>query len=186
MKNSIIPISSIALAGSASAITMDIGWSNSLFLDIPVGSLVQLGVFVNAPTGSSDPFAGDYLLLDSVQSGQTSSRDPGSFSGITILDTRLGTFPSSIQDGDVIAVRYFNGPTVESSTAFNTVTAPTWDALILPLPAVPLVAVNLTSTTPAVYEGGPSSALRTTIPIPEPSSALLLAFGCLSLLKRRR
>ena len=173
------------LSSNARAVILEVSWFNTIAIQVPQGSLVQLGILLNTPEGSTNPFDGDFLEIDSLQLGQNSKTD-GFYDGFTTIDTTTSPLASQIENGDLFAVRFFNNFTVEDSTAFNTVTSLDWDIFILPGQPTQLIPAILGSPSPVLYEDGASSALQATIPIPEPSSALLLAFGCLSLLKRKR
>ncbi len=152
------------------------------------GTLLEFGYYSAAT--SATPFAGIWNALtvpDSAGLVVTTIGDAppwpnGFFSMGLHLDTTLPGFPA---DGTPIALRFYDGKTRKNSVAFNAVanTSGKWN---LDLTAEQTV-ISIGPDPNIVWQGGPVSAFRTTIPIPESGAAALLATAlAAALLVRRR
>ena len=171
------------------------------------GAVIQLGYFSNAT--SADLFAGTWIPLSGE--GSSGFAGPNTNFRTTIGDNRDngvgdGQFatqllftdanPSSFQNlptpGRPLAIRVYDGLTLGNSTRFETISSSIpgwlWRAPGDPQP----VSIDL-----SLFDSGlriqssnaappANNVIATAIPVPEPSSALLLSIGALVSLKRRR
>ena len=164
------------------------------------GAILQLGYFTGANfTGTFVPLSGQGSANTAIVPGssppemynQTSIGDrgaffagPGTFSlqlSFTSTDpTSNNNLPAS---GTPLAIRFYNGTTLASSTFFNTVssTSTTWQ---WQSPNTPPALVEISLNDPgllweSVVRAGQASntAFHTTIPIPEPSTIALIGFA---------
>lgn len=154
------------------------------------GAVLQVGYFTLATT--ENPFAGGWVTMvgPSIRSPQfaTIGDKTNDAAGLFHRDAGFATTPLGPYVfpvvGTPMSIRFFNAPASQTSTHFNTVSSVDWIWLGQGDPQT-LLNMDLT-TVPLLWEGGPSSAFRTTIPVPEASFAMLFLGTCLSLLFRRK
>lgn len=198
-------ISGFLAAGFANAATSQINYSNinqvvTDILGIPLtsgpdgngnGAIIQIGYF----TTTTATFQGDWVPitgLGSLNSGFLTtvgdggdSTTHGIFSGEVVFnDNSPATSTGLPAAGAQLAIRFFNGTTLENSTHYNTVTSASWN-FVAPATPTPLPETLDMDSDPLVWED-PNNAFRTGILIPEPSTMMLGALGALGLLRRRR
>ncbi len=177
------------------------------------GDVVQIGYFSAASV--SNNFAGTWIPLTGQGSLNTGGVIDGSspaeaynktsigdtFSGgnnasdgqfavsltLTVGDATTGnSFPSSTSVP--LALRFYNGKTIATSTFYNTVSSDGW-LWTTPLEPPSIAAVNMDMDSGVMeWEGGAASADKTTItvPTPEPTSAFLAVVGGIAMLVSRR
>ncbi len=152
------------------------------------GTLLEFGYYSGAT--SSTPFAGMWIPLsgpDSAAMIVTTIGDglppaDGVFSVGLRLDNSLLSFPD---DGTPLSLRFYNGKTRFNSTAFNAVanSGGLWNSDSSGMQ----INILIGDRPGTVWQGGPASAFRTTIPIPESGAAALAATAlAAALLVRRR
>ena len=166
------------------------------------GFALQLGYFDAA--SSLNNFAGNFIVLAGLTSPNTQ------WSGFTVGDQEggAGEFyanfvfePGVAQRGTALpvsttiplSIRFFNAASIATATFYNTVSSDAWlwraPGSNVPLPTS---VVNIQNSNVLEYESisnfgqAPSSATMTTIPVPEPTSAFLVAVGAAGLMMRRR
>lgn len=148
------------------------------------GTIVQLGYYSLATT--VNPFAGEWITVSHGTIGEKSP-DPlgdGRFNYAPII----GQSSLTIAVGTPLAIRFYDAKSVETSTYFNAVTSATgeWNWVESPVSTVTIDAF-VTPTALLLWQGGQSSAFRTTLPIPEPAYLLLAgAAGTLAFGRKRR
>lgn len=170
------------------------------------GAVIQLGYYSQATAANN--FLGTWIPLSgegSLNVGMVGS------SGLSFNDTTIGDLSSNgagdgqfalsltFTVGDVatgnslpastsipLAIRFYDDTTIATSDFFNVVSNDMWlwktpaDA-----PNNPLINMSLDDTN-VEWQGGAGSALKTTLPVPEPSAFVLLASGMGVLALRRR
>jgi hypothetical protein len=170
------------------------------------GDVLQLGYYTGA-TSAGNNFTGTWVPL-SGQGSLNTAIVPGSNPGETYAQTSIGdrhnffagdgTFALSLTfsvgdptsgnslpaAGTILSIRLYNGTTLANSTFYNTVSDNSW-AWVAPTDAG--ATLNLSLNDPQllwesiVAKGQPSgTAFHTTIPIPEPSSIVLLYSGLIT------
>lgn len=146
------------------------------------GTFLQLGYYDMATM--ANPFTGTWVSLGTTTIGDDGVELDGKFAATSILGS--GSFPEPAI-GTPLAVRYYDGASIETSSYFNavSVTNGAWD---FKSPSDPVEVLNLVIDKGAttVFEGGIFSDFRTTRPIPEPSSLCLCTLGAFALLCRNR
>jgi hypothetical protein len=177
------------------------------------GAVIQLGYFSGATVGNN--FAGTWIPLTGDGSANTGGAISGTNPLLSFNKTSIGDPNSSEGNGTFaltvnfdtanpgtnnnlpsstsipLALRFYNNSTVASSTFYNTVSNDLW---LWRTPVDPPNFVNVFVTLAdtglewqSIAEGGAAgTAFRTSIPIPEPSTALLAGLGLLGLATRRR
>ena len=175
--------------------------SNGVLTTDGDGFALQLGYFDGASTASN--FAGTWIPLTgfgtlntqyssfTVGDGEGAAGEVyGSFKFEPAVVARGSSLPVS---GTIpLSIRFYNASTVGAATFFNTVSNDTWlwrtPASDQPVPPAPVNIQNLGALEyQSIALGQPgSSAASTTIPIPEPTSAFLVAVGAAGLMMRRR
>lgn len=166
------------------------------------GFALQLGYFDGASTANN--FAGTWIPLTgfgtlntqyssfTVGDGEGGAGEVyGSFKFEPAVAARGSSLPLSTTIP--LSIRFYNAASVGAATFFNTVSNDAWlwraPANDQPVPAPP---VNIQNLGVLEYQsiaqlGQPgTSAASTTIPIPEPTSAFLVAVGAAGLMMRRR
>ena len=148
------------------------------------GAILQLGYYSAAT--AANPFAGTWIVMagsDTIgdKSGDLSA---GKFSLSYQFKDDYSFIPAA---GTPLAIRFYDSTSLATANYFNCVsnTNGTWNWA----GGTPEPTINLTfSTTSAtqVWQGGASSAFRTTIPIPEPSAWLLLTAAAGLCIRRKR
>ena len=171
------------------------------------GDVIQLGYFSNGTAGNNFngtwiPLSGQGSANTGVISGSTETYNKTSIGDQSSQGAGNGTFALSLAFtvGDAttgnnlpsstsipLCIRVYNGTTVAGSTFFNTVSNNAWLWLTpVDSPSIATVSMSLDQAG-AVWQGGASSALKTTIVnTPEPASAGLAIIGGLAVLLRRR
>jgi hypothetical protein len=156
------------------------------------GAILQVGYFL----GGTANFAGTWVAITGLGSANSSlltsvgdggdATTLGIFSGTVIFDPAVnGSLPAG---GTQLAIRFYNGTSINGSTHYNTVTslATSWQFQTPSTPApTPPTSLDM-DVGSLVWEGGAGSAFTTAILIPEPGVAMLGMFGGLLLLRRRR
>lgn len=152
------------------------------------GAVLQLGYYSAATT--VNPFAGTWMAITGPGTpyrstvGDSSGFSAGRFSLSYQFKDGSSFLPAA---GTPLAIRFYDSTSLATANYFNCVsnTDGNWNwAGGLPEPALNLT-FSLTSPT-QVWQGGAASAFRTTIAVPEPSVALLVASGALLAFRRRR
>jgi hypothetical protein len=139
---------------------------------------MELGYYDAATVGAS--FVGSWVPLTGSLTSPGNRRTIGDFGGLpdgrfSIADLFDEFDPDVPAIGTPLSLRFYDGTSIESSQFFNTVS--TYDAKFR-WPSRPngLVLFNLDD--PSIYwEGGPTSAFRTAIPIPEATALGFMALG---------
>jgi hypothetical protein len=180
-----------------SAATLIVNWSNGvgtelrdnlntpLFAGTPSnydGDVVQLGYYTMAT--ALNPFAGVWVTLRDGTIGQKDVLGPRS--GIFGYGDVFSTSQSGLLAGTPLAIRFFDATTTGAATKFNAVSdsSGAWNWVDPTTPTTTLT-LSLASST-LVWQDTGKSSFRTTIPVPEPSSVLLVAVASSLLLTRRR
>lgn len=176
------------------------------------GFVLQLGYFSGATTGNN--FSGTFIPLTGAGSANTGSiagttinfnqttigdlKDAGAgdgtfaFPSIT-FDTTDATRNQNLPSSTAIplAIRFYNGSSLGSATLFNTVSNDAWvwktpaDAPNNPNITMSLNDANLEWQ--SIAQGGAANtAFKTTIAVPEPTSAALAGVALLGLATSRR
>lgn len=152
------------------------------------GAILQLGYYTMATT--LNPFAGLWVPLTGEGSGNSfystvgdKALPDGRFDIGLSFFTATANLPTA---GTPLAIRFYDSTSISGSTYFNAVSNTTgaWN-WITPVDPRPTMTVSL-SNPGIVWQDGSTSAYRTTIPIPEPSSSTLLALLGLGALTVRR
>ena len=150
------------------------------------GCLLEFGYYSLASTAV--PFSGEWnpLTGPDSESGISTTigaelRGDGTYSFAFELSTALTGLPA---DGTPLVIRFYDATTVSGATDFNAVSNTTgiwnWDSNAVQ------INMGVGSDPGTVWQGGPGSEFRTTIPVPEPAATLLIAAGAGILLFRRR
>ena len=163
------------------------------------GMAVQIGYYDAATTGNN--FAGNWVpmtgqnAVNSAYLVTTIGDDSGLGGGAAgefysgsldfiVGDATRGSFPSSTSIP--LSLRFYNAALISNATLFNTVSNDLW-VWHTPQPPGPPSPFDLSLADSGLeWQGGAGSAFKTTLAIPEPTSALLLALGTAGLLGRRR
>lgn len=175
--------------------------SNGVLTTDGDGFALQLGYFNGA--SAADNFAGAWVPLTgfgtlntqyssfTVGDGEGGAGEVyGSFKFEPAVTARGSSLPVSATIP--LSIRFYNAATVAAATFFNTVSSDTWlwrtPANDQPVPPAPVNIQNIgTLEYQSIAMGQPgSSAALTTIPVPEPTSAFLVAVGAAGLMMRRR
>lgn len=155
------------------------------------GALLEFGYYSLAT--NTDPFSGDWNALTGPNSvsmisttiGDTFQFGAGQFSFAFELSSTMAGLPV---DQTPLAIRFYDSTTRENSTSFNAVAVNDgdWNWIVSMAPVQ--IDIGIGSQAALVWQGGPSSAQRTTLPIPEPSMPLLLlgSVACWSLGRKRK
>jgi hypothetical protein len=197
--NSIIKVLFFSILGASplSAASLIVNWSNGVGtelsdnLNVPLfagtsgnydGDIVQLGYYTMATT--LNPFAGEWVTLRDQTIGEKDVLGPRS--GLFGYGDVFSTSPSGLLAGTPLAIRFFDSTSVGSATKFNAVSdsSGAWNWIAPTTPAT-TVTLSLTSSS-LVWQDTNKSSFRTTIPIPEPSTLLLVSVAATSLLLRHR
>ena len=161
---------------------------NSVLLsDGPVGNdydgdIIQLGYYSQATT--TDPFAGLWTTLQSSTIGDkgTVFLGPGRYDYLTVIASE-----DSLQLlGIPLSIRFFDDIAQENATYFNSVSDSSGGWNMIHSSDTRLNLTLSLDSSNLVWQGGSSSAFRTTIPIPEPTGLSLAAGGVLFLMRKRR
>ena len=137
------------------------------------GTLLQLGYYDVAT--AANPFQGSWVVLATSSMGDDGLEIAGQFATTSILGA--GSF-SEPAPGTPLAIRFYDGITVESSSYYNTASRAdgTWD-FQSPSDDGPVLNLVITKTPTTLFESGTLGLFRTYIPVPEPSAFLLAATG---------
>lgn len=194
----ILSIASLQVCSSRAA-SITINWSvtsdptrnleNRIALPLSAGSsvagdgtLIQLGYYSSATQAT--PFSGSWVTLATTSMGDDSIDISGKFTTTTILGDGAFIAPSV---GTPLAVRFFDGISVATSSYFNVVsnTSGGWN-FIAPIDPTPNINIVIDKTAGVVFQSGEVGAFQTSLAVPEPSSSLLIGIAATSLLLRRR
>jgi hypothetical protein len=155
------------------------------------GAIIQIGYFTGATstfTGTWVPITGlgsvNSALLTSVGDGGEST-DTGIFQAVAIFNTDNPQASGSLPANNTqLAFRIYNDTTLAGSTHYNTVTNANW---LFKTPATPApTPITMSMDAAGLVWQDAANPFKTSIVIPEPSTALLGAVGALGLLRRRR
>jgi hypothetical protein len=147
------------------------------------GSILQLGFYTLGTP--ENPFQGDWREMGEGFIGGKGTDLPGRFDYSNTYGDGIGS-PIRPSAETPLVIRFHDSPSLATATYFNAVSnsSGSWNWVE---PTDPQIVLMLTLADPGlVWQDGPSSAFRTTIFIPEPSSSALLAFTFPVLLLRRR
>jgi hypothetical protein len=153
------------------------------------GAVLELGYY--SLSSVTTPFAGQWIPLPGDFASGTTIGEKMMGNGIFDINTEFDSEsdPSILGVvGHPLSVRFFDQVPGVPATFYNVVSSASW---VMPTPNandLTIVTVNLSSpsSTPLLWQGGPDSAFRTVIPIPEPSSLLLIGLSAVGLFSRRR
>ncbi len=152
------------------------------------GAILQLGYYTMATT--LNPFAGLWVPLSGEGSGNSfystvgdKALPDGRFDIGLSFFTSTANLPTA---GTPLAFRFYDSTSLAAATYFNAVsnTTGTWN-WATPSNLNPTINISL-SDPGIVLQDGPTSAFRTTIPIPEPNCILLGFLSLGALVVRRR
>jgi hypothetical protein len=171
------------------------------------GFVLQLGYFTGANfTGTFIPLSGEGSANTGIIPGSVPAEqyNKTSIGDLNVNGAGNGTFALSLDfiagdlltgnnlpaNGTQLAIRFYNGTTMASSTFYNTVTDSLW---VWKSPATPPASVTLSlNDASLVWESivrgqAASTAFHTTISaIPEPSTYALMCLGALGMMVLRR
>ena len=145
------------------------------------GTLVQLGYYDQAII--TNPFRGNWVVLASTTMGDAGLEASGRFSTTTILGGTPFAEPST---GTPLAIRFYDGTSVATSTYFNAVgnTSGGWN-FVKPLDPAPVMNIVIDKVSGIKFQS--DDVFKTQIAIPEVSSLLLVSIALsFSLLSRHR
>jgi hypothetical protein len=150
------------------------------------GTLIEVGYYSLATTLS--PFAGTWIPLTGPNSGSmivTTMGDgfsgaDGTFTFSFELSDSLANLPG---EGTPLSLRFYDTRTLGLSSRFNAVSQSggAWNWV-----GAAQITMLLEVSPDLVWQDGPGSAFRTTIPVPEPSACLLGGLFALGAMGRRR
>lgn len=146
------------------------------------GTLIQLGYYSSATQAT--PFSGIWVTLATTSMGDDSVDISGKFA--TTSNLVGGAFVSPAV-GTPLAVRFFDGISVATSSYFNVVsnTSGGWN-FIAPNDPTPSINIVIDKTAGVVFQSGEVGAFQTSLAVPEPSSSILIGIAATSLFFRRR
>lgn len=157
-------------------------------VDANDGAVLQLGYYTLATT--LNPFDGSWVPITGEGSGNPfystvgdKAMPDGRFDIGLSFFTATANLPTA---GTPLAIRFYDSISIATSTYFNAVanTTGTWN-WITPVDPRPTITISL-SDPGVVLQGGPTSAFRTTIAVPEPSCIVLVILSLGGLTARRR
>jgi hypothetical protein len=157
------------------------------------GAILQLGYYSLAT--DQNPFNGAWIPLTGEGSANSFVTTVGDFGSqpdgrfdlkhtFTLGSSTTGNNLPAI--GTPLAIRFYNATSIANSQFFNAVsdTQGSWDWLA---PNVPASTVDISlGDAGLVWQGGASSAFRTTQTVPEPATSLLFIVALVSLLVIRQ
>ncbi len=160
------------------------------------GIAVQIGYYDGATT--SNNFSGNWVPLTGQNSLNTAFLTTsigdgqgvdGEFYGTYVFNSSLPNTFNSLPPSTTIplSLRFYNTLLISNATLFNTVSDDLWlwKTPASPSPFPPQIIMSL-GDAGLEWQGGNGTEFKTTLAIPEPTSALLLAAGAAGLLGRRR
>lgn len=152
------------------------------------GAVLQLGYYDLATV--TDLFLGNWIPMtgEGSRNGLVVSTigdgypGPGRFVINTFFSEGSPTHGNDLpRIGTPLAIRFYDGTSIAQSNFFNAVSSPAWE---WKRPSGDSMMRGLND--PGImWEGGPASAFRTTVPVPEPS-ALVLMLAAVAAVKSRR
>lgn len=166
------------------------------------GFVLQLGYFDMSSTGNN--FAGEFIAIAGALSANTQYQSftvgdqeagPGGFYANFRFEPLVAARGTNLPSAATIplSIRFYNAASIAAATHYNTVSNDAWlwktPANDVPLPTA---VVNIQNLGTLEYESisklgqSGATASMTTIPIPEPTSAFLVAAGAAGLMMRRR
>lgn len=133
------------------------------------GALLELGYYSSAT--SANPFSGSWMVLSSGSIGDSGINLDGKFSLNSIISDTNSSLP---QAGTPLAIRFYDGITLNSSSYYNAASsADTSWAWVAPTTPTPIINLLIDKGSPTVFERTGFYDFKTGIAIPEPSSGLL-------------
>jgi hypothetical protein len=146
------------------------------------GTLVQLGYYSSATQVT--PFSGTWVTLATTTMGDDTVDISGKFATTSTLVGGAFVAPAV---GTPLAVRFFDGISVATSSHFNVVSDSSggWN-FVAPADPTPNINIVIDKTAGIVFQSGEVGAFQTRLAIPEPSLSLLIGVAATSLLFRRR
>lgn len=164
------------------------------------GTLVQLGYFDGATAANN--FAGSFVVLAGFGTANTqfptfTMGDGGGLAGSVFgsfkFEPGVAARGSNLPQSTTVplSLRFYNAATIVASTFYNTVSNDTWlwKTPGAEAPIGPIANLGLSGTLEfeSLTLGQPAgNDFKTTIPVPEPTSAFLVAVGAAGLMMRRR
>lgn len=160
------------------------------------GFAVELGYYDTASI--SNNFAGNWVPMTGQNSLNTAFSttsigdgfgDPGELYATYIFRSSLPNTYMSLPPNTTIplSLRFYNAVLISNATLYNAVSNDLWlwktPGETSPIP--PVIEMSLTQSN-LEWAGGAPSAFKTTLAVPEPTTAVLLAAGVLGLTWRRR
>jgi hypothetical protein len=156
------------------------------------GAVIQIGYYSLAT--SADPFAGDWVVLvgpgtsvEAANIGEVLGSfyvNSGHFGGTATFSTAV---PGEPAPSTPLAIRFYDGTSIDSSIYYNAVSMDDWRWR---RPRGADTTVNMTirgaGIPGLVWEGGESSAYRTTIAVPEASTGIFILVAGSAMLGRRK
>jgi PEP-CTERM motif len=152
------------------------------------GAILQLGYYTMA--SELAPFEGAWVPLTGEGSGNYRSStigDKAMGNGLFALESKFFTTDTDLPTGSLpLTIRFYDATSLGSSTYFNAVsnTSGAWN-WVTPSNLNPRLTISLADSG-LIWQDGASSAFRTTIPIPEPTTVILFLGGAAIGLRRRR
>ena len=148
------------------------------------GMLVEAGYYSESST--IEPFGGKWIGLATCSigdfvtyssSGEASYRPEmgAGFFSLTLITNQ------SIPTGILLAFRFYDTPVSSEASQFNAVSSANWRWT-----GDVSGKASLNDSSEKFWLGGPTSAFKTTIAVPESSEMMLALMGCLLILSRRR
>jgi hypothetical protein len=147
------------------------------------GAVLELGYYSSASSGNL--FSGSWVFLSSGSIGDGGINLDGQFNLASSFSETNSFLP---QAGVPLAIRFYDGITLSSSSYYNSVSSadPSW-AWVAPTTPTPVITLLIDKGAAIVFERTGFYDFKTGIAVPEPSSTLLslLTLSC-AMLRRRK